>query len=1466
MSESDELFEFCGFVRNATSFRTKYFLDEQKLTLTPCAEAVLIVAHHLPLLFFAVVNLVTVTRFRRIPSLTINFLQWIKIFVALFTCILTFFAAFLSLSSTYYSLKSVIIIEYGLIVIIWSIYSSLLVTSLYYTSWPRNREVIISSSLASKAFILLTVGRWLSLGFGDPRTFLIFALACIHIVGTIVNIVEWRIAKNLPTLTELVGADTDESLTVDDESAGYFSQLFFCWVNPLVRKGYRGQLQNVDDLFPLPPSLQVAHVQEVFEQNSPSQFTDAENFSLAKSLWRAFGPGYLAQGLTKLVGDTLSFAGPILLHVLVTWLETRGLRNDGDEPTVNLSDGYLYAFLMFIASFLSAVSNYNYNFYVNKVALRIRAAIVTAIYDHLTRVPMHKLSGFSSGEIINFLSTDIDRIVNFCNSFHAFWSLPLQLTIALYMLHREVGVAFLSGFFAAVLMVPLNKYITMKIGDMSAKMMDCKDKRMQLISETMRGIRTVKLCNWEEHFEKKITDLRQKELKYLKARKYLDAVCVYLWASAPVLITIAIIATYTMVLQEQLTAARVFASLALVNILIMPLNAFPWVLNGLVESWVSLKRLNRFFDLEAMNLHEYYKLSQDAKTKLAVKNATFSWDQTKPVVSDISIAGKESSIIGVVGPVGCGKTTLLEGLLGETLSNRQKVELHQSSVSQGMAYVSQDCWLRRGTVMENVLCGTSYQHHFYKKCIEATALVADIRNMPGGDEYVIGDEGSTLSGGQRARLALARAVYQDNDVYLLDDPLASVDAHVGAYIWEHCIENLLKKRGKLVIIATHYLKYLENVDEIIVLDGNGRIEKQGPPTKILPQIVDATEAVPKYGLQTMKSSDSNESLELESVERIVPQSEQKEVGTVKIGVYGSYIRATGYALFAGIMISLALMQVSKNLSDYWLGRWTQNAAHKNNSIHLQDARYPWGERVKAPLTDDSWEDTVFYLTVYGCLAGANTIFTLIRAFLFAYGGVVSAKNLHKNVLGKVLRASIAWWDSTPAGRVTNRLCADVYTVDDSLPFQLNICLASFFNLLGALVLIFYPLPLLIPLFVVIFVVYYALQRYYRYTTCEVKRLTTVSLSPLYSHISDTVNGLSTIRAHRFVDRFTDMLKERLTDNLRAQYSALASGQWLSVRMQLMGVLMVTIVAFTAVIQSSFNFINSGMVALAITYALSMTGLLNSLLCSFIDSEKELVSVERIADYIENVEDEEDNPNGQNFNDNIHGEIDFACVSLRYGGGMPLALENVSLKIGAGKRVGIVGRTGAGKSSIFQALLRAHPIESGRIFIDGVDTSSVNLRSLRSQFAVVTQRPFVFSGTLRDNFTVGNTVSDADILDLVKRVGFSDFVAKVGGLDAEIKEAGSNFSSGEKQIISICRLILSKPKIVLIDEATAHMDDKSHSTMMKVIRECLPDTTVISIMHRLHGLENFDLIVQMENGKVMQHGPAEMFRRESDVSQ
>ncbi|KAI1722771.1 ABC transporter transmembrane region domain-containing protein [Ditylenchus destructor] len=1463
-SDQPDIFDFCGFDATSSSFWSKYVYNHR--SLTGCTELAIIMVNNLVLLFFTILGFFHVKKSCRIPSIHVRLILWIKLFVILFTCILLVTSLILA-GSSQFTLPSVIIIEYSIMVIAWLLYASVWILTLRYNTWTRPFGLSVAYCIASLSFAVIVSQRWIHYGFKDLRTILLLAVAILHLINYGFSFVEFILSKRIASDWEPL-VDRTHLDEQGDEGAGLFSKLFFCWCNALVQKGYRGEIKQVDDLYKLPPSLRISRVEREFLESASNQFTDAQPFSFSGALLTAFGLKYFSLAALRLVADLFKFAGPVLLHLLITSLEDKS-SSDGS--------GYLFASLMLVASFFSAFCDFNFNFYVNKVSLRVNAALLTAVYDKLLQIPQCRLSKFSSGQLINFMSTDMNRIVGFVTSFHAVWSMPMNLGIALYLLYREVGWAFLSGLAAAIITVPLNKYIATKIGEMSTKMMRYKDQRIRLVTESMRSIRVVKLNNWEPYFEKRINTIRQKELKYLKARKYLDAICVYLWASAPVIITIVILSTYTVLMEERLTAAKVFTSLALVNILILPLNAFPWVLNSVVEAIVSKKRFDTFFAIENMDPFSHYALTDSSDKLLQIDNANFSWSEGKFSLKNYSMCGMKGSIIGIIGPVGSGKTTSLMGILGETgsinhddLGRSKTVKIRQNAIHEGFAYVGQDCWLRRGTIKENIVCESAYRPDFFKQVIELTALDHDIALMPGKEEYLIGDEGSTLSGGQRARLALARAIYQDNDVFLLDDPFASLDQNVANFILQNAIIDYLKQRGKLIVICTHHPQYLRQADTVIRLRTSGEIEKTGTPEEILDENHMTIENEP----QSRKGTCCKEE-PFDAAERVCQaDNEEKQEGTVKIGVYWSYLRATGYFLSLLIGCSIFLMQISKNASDVWLSKWTINSSvtvFPDPSEQQYDWSFPFGSRPFMTLKEgDEYDRTTFFLAIYVCIAALNTIFTLIRAFLFAYGGVVAATNLHEKLLHRVVHSTVAWFDSTPWGRIVNRLSSDVYTVDDSLPFQLNICLASIVNLAGALLITLFALPSLLPLVVLLFIVYYFIQRYYRFTTCEVKRITSLTLSPLYSHITDTVTGLITIRAQRFAERFTAILRDRLDKNLCAQYSGMAASQWLAVRLQLLGVVMVSAIAFAGVLEARLFYVETGLIGLALTYALSLTNLLNGLLCSFIETEKELVSVERIVEYVEDTPVEETTEEVENLDRflycrSINGQIDFTCVSLRYGTDLPWALTNVTFRVEAGQRVAITGRTGAGKSSIFQALLRAHPIETGKIFIDGfIDIAGPQLdpRAVRSMFGYVSQHAFIFSGTIRDNLVVDKeSIPDETILSIIVKAGLEDWLANCGGLDAEVTESGNNFSFGERQILCLCRTILAKPKIILIDEATAHVDENRHIMLNRLIRNALPQATVLSIVHRRTGLEEFDWILEMSNGSVRRQGPPSLFKND-----
>ncbi|KHJ92520.1 ABC transporter, ATP-binding protein [Oesophagostomum dentatum] len=1387
-SPASPLWDFCGFV-NGSSFRPKNFMDESTMTLTPCGEFAFVIGESLPLLFFSIYTLMLVSsgfvRYEE-PS-AVSRLFTLKVIISVLTVISMTISFPVALLTTFH-LKPVLLID-----------------------WTRTRGLTISTFFASKMFYLITLNRWLLYGFKDPRTYILFALSLVHMVGSVGNVIEWRKYKAM----RYRRAESDGYVQLHgcaDESAGFFSRIFFCWTNILIQKGGKLQLHTIDDVFQLPPSLEVAKIEREMVENSPTFYSDGQHYSLSSALLSTYGLAFFSLAILRLASDGFTFAGPILLHVLVEILE---------DPTPN-SLGYLYASLMVVCSFLAALFSANFTFYMQKISLKVRAATVTAIYDKLLMVPISEMSKFSSGMILNFISTDVDRIVNFCNSFHAFWSLPVQLGIALYLLYREVGLAFLAGVMVAIILIPLNK---------------------KLVREAMEGIRAVKASAWEPFFEKKISELREKELKYLKARKYLDAVCVYLWASAPLLITICILTTYTLCLQERLTAAKAFTCLALVNILIMPLNAFPWVLNGLVEALVSLRRLTRLFALNNMDVHDVYTLSGDVDTLMYVREGNFFWRGSKNAISGVSFHGKKGKIIGISGDVGSGKSTLLLGLLGETKSLTECIGITQESVSSGIGYVGQERWLYRGTVRDNIIAGKDFDPKLYDAVLKMTCLQRDINLMPGGDLYEISDNGATLSGGQRTRVALARALYQDNSMYLFDEPLASLDRRVADYVWVEAIEKRLRDRGRLVIVATHDARLLARADEVIVLGGDGKVVNKGTPQEVFG--VEATE----FGAD---EEDTGAETELE---RIILQDEERQVGTVKASVVGAYMHATGPILSTVIMVALFLMQFSKNAADWWLSRWTEGQGNfTDNSEHTSMSNLLYGPRQIDLLDDAQMDRSVYFLIIYGCIATANTIFTCIRAFLFAYGGIQAARHLHSNLLHKLLKASASWWDRTPSGRVINRICSDVYTCDDNLPFQLNILLASLFNLIGTMVITIMGLPLMTPVILLLLTVYYFIQKYYRLTTVELKRLTSLSLSPFYSHLCDTVNGLVTIRAQRFVDRFAKELRERLTINLRAQFSSLAASQWLSIRLSLIAVSIVAAIALSAVVQHQLLGVDSGLVALAITYALSLTGLLNGLLGSFIETEKEMVSVERINDYLTNIAEEEDKGEAQPPSE-FSGNIELRNVFLRYSRYLPLALDSVNVSIAAGEKVAIIGRTGSGKTTLLQALLRTVSIESGQILLDNVDISTLSLPVLRRVFGVVPQHPFIFSGSLYENLAVGcESATEDQVANIARVARLESLMTRIGGLDGQIEESGKNLSFGERQIISICRVLLAKCKVVLIDEATSHLDATVHQRMMSLIATHLPKATVICITHVMHGLSDFDTVIEMANGKVISKGP------------
>lgn len=538
------------------------------------------------------------------------------------------------------------------------------------------------------------------------------------------------------------------------DEANWASRFIFHWVNPLIGKGVAGKLRRIEDLFDLPDALNVTRLSERLHMAL------SQSHKLLRALHKCFGFEFYAIGLLRLVADISSFAGPLLLGGM--------LRESGVEPMGNRS--YYYALGLFGSTLLSAVCGCHFDWRMAMVSMKMRVGVVNSIYRKALEARGVRES---RPDMLNLMSTDADRIVNSCISFHFFWSIPFKLFTTLYLLYLQLGAAFLAGVVFAALLIPINRWLAKRIGIYSTGLMTAKDARLSATTETMEGAKQIKTNAWEAIFISKIRALRQVELKYLSKRKYLDAMCVYFWATTPVLMCLLTFGM-SVLMGNPLIASTTYTSVALLYMLIGPLNAFPWVLNGLIEAWVSLRRVQKLMDVPNLDYANYYNpiirgsaSTEPSDSVLQMKSAHFMHDSvpsddaastTKFRLADINVDIKAGQLVCVEGPVGGGKSTFLAAIVAGLQCIDGEVCIQD--LNSGFGYVPQSPWLQRATIRDNVVWGSRFDEQWYKTVLHACALNDDIRAL-GGDLIGVGENGRTLSGGQRARVALARAVYQN---------------------------------------------------------------------------------------------------------------------------------------------------------------------------------------------------------------------------------------------------------------------------------------------------------------------------------------------------------------------------------------------------------------------------------------------------------------------------------------------------------------------------------------------------------------------------------------------------------------------------------------------------------------------------------------------------------------------------------
>ncbi|XP_072938928.1 multidrug resistance-associated protein 1 isoform X2 [Epargyreus clarus] len=1290
-----------------------------------------------------------------------------------------------------------------------------------------------------------------------------------------------------------------------ESASGFPSRLTYSWFDPLALTGFRRSLTE-SDLWALNPQDTSKEVVPKFDKfwertlrkREASNATKATysktsasvNFkpenekkpaSILSALCLAFGGQFLFGALLKLINDILMFLSPQLLNLLIDFVGSK-------QP---LWKGYLYAVALLACATVQTMLLAHYFTRMFLVGMRIRTALTSAIYRKSLRMSNSARKESTVGEIVNLMSVDAQRFVELTAYLNMIWSAPLQITLALYFLWRILGPSVLAGLAVMIVLIPVNGLIANRVKTLQIRQMKYKDERVKLMNEVLNGIKVLKMYAWEPSFEDQILKIRNKEMNVLRQTAYLNSATSFIWSCAPFLVSLMSFGCFVLVNDTKvLDSKTAFVALSLFNILRFPLSMLPNVISNVVQTSVGIKRLNKFMNCDELDVDS---VEHDPKEPdpLVIENGHFSWgdDGSEPVLRNLNLRVPRGSLVAVVGAVGSGKSSLLSALLGEMNKLSGRVNANGT-----VAYVPQQAWIQNATLQDNILFGKPLDKSKYNNVINVCALRTDFDVLPGGDQTEIGEKGINLSGGQKQRVSLARAVYYDADNYFLDDPLSAVDSHVGKHIFDKVIgpNGLLK--GKTRVWVTHNVSYLAQTDLVLVLRG-GEVSEAGSYAQLLDKkgafaefllhhLSDAERTSPeelddiKQELESKLGSEFQNKLQRArslsestseseqpasgdragSVKRRTPEAapadlkeknklieaEKTETGSVKWSVYKHYLMSVGMCATTLTVLMNLVLQVFQVGSSYWLALWSNDK-----------------DMVVNGTVDKERRD--LYLGVYGGLGIGQVAAVSVSSLALYVGALAAARALHVALLGGVLRApAIGFFDCTPVGRVLNRFSKDVDVLDNVLPMTLRGWTSCFFAVLGTLFVISYSTPIFMAVIVPIGLVYYVIQRFYVATSRQLKRLESVSRSPIYSHFGESITGATTIRAYGVTDRFVDESERGVDHNQSCYYPSCIANRWLAVRLEMIGNLIIFFAALFAVL--SRDTIDSGLVGLSVSYALQITQTLNWLVRMTSEVETNIVAVERIKEYAETKQEAAwtigAGPGGDW---PATGALQLERLSLGYRAGEP-ALRDLTCAVRPQDKLGIVGRTGAGKSTLTLGLFRIVEAMSGKILIDGVDISQIGLHQLRSRITIIPQDPVLFSGTLRMNLDPFGVYTDDEIWRSLEHAHLKTFVQGLtAGLLHEIAEGGENLSVGQRQLVCLARALLRKTPLLVLDEATAAVDLETDDLIQKTIRSEFSNCTVLTIAHRLNTIMDSTRVMVLDKGQLVEYAPPDQLLQDKN---
>ncbi|KAL1677546.1 P-loop containing nucleoside triphosphate hydrolase protein [Schizophyllum commune] len=1359
---------------------------------------------------------------------------------------------------------------------------------LTYFNHTRSRVSSTTLLLFWPAYAI-ALGLWLRTAlslhpFADIRI-LVSLKAATLACGMLSCVLEcWRPEFDVPPKIDEVTGHQEHPLT----TANVYSKLFFSWMTPLMRKGATEYITE-EDL----PALKPA------DESRNLGNTLAGHLARGRSLWVAlflsYGGPYAVAACLKVVQDCLNFLQPQLLRWLLAYISEyqRAVRGGQDltdfrvalwvrqvvlgapSDTPTEAEGFLIAIIMFVAGMAQTIILNQYFQRTFETGMRVRAGLVTAIYEKALRISNDERSR-ASGDIVNLMSVDATRMQELCGYGLIAISGPLQITLAFISLYNILGWSAFVGVAIMVVSLPLNTFIASILKRMQEKQMKNRDQRTRLMSELLTNIKSIKLYAWEFAFMRKILEVRNNlEMKMLKRIGIVTSLSNTLWSGIPLIVALSSFATAAAVYPKPLTADIIFPAMSLFMLLQFPLAMFAQVTSNIIEAVVSVKRLSSFLNADELQTDARVVVEkpnlQLGDEVLSIKHADFSWskDAVQPTLEDINLTVRMGELVGVLGRVGQGKTSLLSAIVGEMTRREGEV-----LVNGAVAYAPQNPWILSATVRENILFNHVYEEDFYNLVVEACALKPDLALLSEGDMTEVGEKGITLSGGQRARIALARApCCQTSFRYVLRTRSLVCVSHLA----DHVIGPRGILANKARILVTNSIAFISQFDHIAFIR-RGIILEQGTYPELIsneeseisrlvrghgvghasgtstPYVTTrASSATPTGDDSTLVEDDKRASILSEKLHREAPRSfakatvivpsaraasktgltkEHSEKGRVKLRVYQEYIKAASRWGFWLFILATILQQAASVLSTLVLRSWSEH-----------------NEEGGADANDAVW----FYLGIYG----ASTLLTILLNFaavllMFVTCGMRSAKRMHDAMLDALMRAPLSFFELTPTGRVLNLFSRDTYVVDQVLPRLLGMTFRTFATCLAILVVIGVSFPPFLIAVIPLGWFYSRVMTYYLATSRELKRLDAVSRSPIFAWFSESLAGLPTIRAFRQERIFVIANQQRIDRNQMCYLPSVSVNRWLQVRLEGIGAAIIFLVALLALSALITTGVDAGLVGLVLSYALNTTSSLNWVIRSASEVEQNIVSVERIMHQIEvPSEAPYEKPENKPEDWPKAGKVEFRHYSTRYRPELDLVLKDINVVIEPKQKIGIVGRTGSGKSSLLLSLFRViEPVE-GTILIDDVDVTKIGLHDLRSNISIVPQSPDLFEGTLRENIDPVGEHQDADIWVALGQAHLKEYVESLPGkLDAPVREGGQSLSSGQRQLLCFARALLRKCKILVLDEATSAVDLDTDQAIQEIIRgPAFHDVTILTIAHRLNTIMESDRIMVMSDGRV-----------------